>query len=886
MKRLLATFLAVLTVLSSLVLLPSSAISPVSISVPTIEIEAGTKYVDIPVSISNIPSVGLGSFLFNLKAGGLLITNIDSMLNGISPIGPIADSDKKGATFMWSDLIGIRNDMQVCTYTVRIPDTATGGDVFPIVITPGTGASDFASVDADPATGKSYGLGATAVNGQIIIVGEKSKYPPVSVKAPTVEVEAGTDHVHVPISISNIPSLGLGSFKFNTTVAGFEVTDAAFGPIPGEPRIDSPDLSATRGVDIIWTAPSSDAIFDSTTVVTYTFKIPKSARPGDEYPIVITPDTDRSNFITFQKDHELGDTVYVGADAVNGKIVITGENVPDPVQPDPVTLKAPEIRVSADAKSVDIPVTAGDIPREGLAGCSFNLKVDGLSITGIRSDLKGQCDIPGSFVDSASKGADFAWRGTDGISMTTELCTYTVELPASAKAGDVFPIIITPNADPAAFPSASVDPASGSPYALGAVCVNGQIVITAHEHELAAVQSKTATCTDSGIIACFRCTVCQKYFSDAAAQKEIPAAQTVIPPLGHSWGEWSTVSASTCQTQGSALRRCTNNSDHTETKVLPLAEHRFTHIEGKVPSCESGGMREYQRCEDCRQCFTVLSSVTYPDNPKTNGEVVVKTPSFTVPEGTREMKIPILLSGIDSRGLMSCIFRVNISGGATITAVEENDAALTGNLQPGQIISDENGCSIGLAWVAPRGSGIHEETVAMTLTVSLPANTSVGDRFAIQVSVRNDPDDFMTIGTEIGIGAVAVSGSIEIAGQTALDENKMVLEPLGHDLEFVKAKGPTEKTSGNIAHYRCRRCGKLYADSDATKELTHKSVYGLLGDANGDGTVNARDITAIMRVLLGQKPASYFPTYADANCDGTINARDITTIMRMLLNKK
>ncbi|MBA7669353.1 hypothetical protein ES703_77483 [subsurface metagenome] len=53
----------------------------------------------------------------------------------------------------------------------------------------------------------------------------------------------------------------------------------------------------------------------------------------------------------------------------------------------------------------------------------------------------------------------------------------------------------------------------------------------------------------------------------------------------------------------------------------------------------------------------------------------------------------------------------------------------------------------------------------------------------------------------------------------------------------------------------------------------------LPGDANGDGNINALDVTKIERIIAGldtQTPG------ADANQDGNVNALDITKVERMI----
>lgn len=46
----------------------------------------------------------------------------------------------------------------------------------------------------------------------------------------------------------------------------------------------------------------------------------------------------------------------------------------------------------------------------------------------------------------------------------------------------------------------------------------------------------------------------------------------------------------------------------------------------------------------------------------------------------------------------------------------------------------------------------------------------------------------------------------------------------GHTTKAVKAVEATETTDGNIAHYKCTKCGKLFADKAGTQELTEAQV--------------------------------------------------------------
>jgi len=57
------------------------------------------------------------------------------------------------------------------------------------------------------------------------------------------------------------------------------------------------------------------------------------------------------------------------------------------------------------------------------------------------------------------------------------------------------------------------------------------------------------------------------------------------------------------------------------------------------------------------------------------------------------------------------------------------------------------------------------------------------------------------------------------------------------------------------------------------------SVEPQAGDANGNGTIDAIDITKVERIIVGLDTETL---WADANQDGNINALDITKVERLI----
>ena len=55
------------------------------------------------------------------------------------------------------------------------------------------------------------------------------------------------------------------------------------------------------------------------------------------------------------------------------------------------------------------------------------------------------------------------------------------------------------------------------------------------------------------------------------------------------------------------------------------------------------------------------------------------------------------------------------------------------------------------------------------------------------------------------------------------------------------------------------------------------------GDVDGNGKINAKDVVALMRFLVGTKPRIFFKRVADFNEDTNINAKDVTALMRYIV---
>lgn len=81
---------------------------------------------------------------------------------------------------------------------------------------------------------------------------------------------------------------------------------------------------------------------------------------------------------------------------------------------------------------------------------------------------------------------------------------------------------------------------------------------------------------------------------------------------------------------------------------------------------------------------------------------------------------------------------------------------------------------------------------------------------------------------------------------------------------------------------RAWQCGTGYVPG-VSGAVDVNYATAIMGDADGDGNVNAKDITAMMRHMLGKKGAAFNGGQADFDRDGKVTAKDIIALMKALL---
>ena len=109
--------------------------------------------------------------------------------------------------------------------------------------------------------------------------------------------------------------------------------------------------------------------------------------------------------------------------------------------------------------------------------------------------------------------------------------------------------------------------------------------------------SVAPTCTTTGLTEGKHCSVCNK----------ILIAQQTVNKIEHSFGEWTTITASTCTQEGERLRFCA--CGERESQKIDTLPHNETVDKAVAATCTATGLAEGTHCAVCKTVIIAQASV-------------------------------------------------------------------------------------------------------------------------------------------------------------------------------------------------------------------------------------------------------------------------------------
>jgi len=146
-----------------------------------------------------------------------------------------------------------------------------------------------------------------------------------------------------------------------------------------------------------------------------------------------------------------------------------------------------------------------------------------------------------------------------------------------------------------------------------------------------------------------------------------------------------------------------------------------------------------------------------------------------------------------------------------------------------------------------------------------------GDSIRVCYNVDTDDEEYKLSGTR---RQNSTNPQVTLMCNSAENEQEYLA---GH--EFIY-----ESSTATEVTFVCDCCGEK-------KTVTNDGSYpadgpaAVPGDTNGDGSINAKDVSALLKALAGSAPANFVEANADVNVDGKVNAKDASKLLKDLAAK-
>lgn len=230
--------------------------------------------------------------------------------------------------------------------------------------------------------------------------------------------------------------------------------------------------------------------------------------------------------------------------------------------------------------------------------------------------------------------------------------------------------------------------------------IEPQQTVSKLQHKLSYTEEKVATCTTAGNIAYWYCERCEGYFTDEAATQKVEQAETVtaIDPSAHKFGEMQAEVAATCTTAGTKAHKdceyCKKHFDesgaeitdltidalgHSYTEIVISAQpEKLTYFVGE--NFDATGMEVTATCTRCKEKITV-SDYTLSGN--TSLEKGAKTVIVTWGEGEQALTANVSVSVYEKHDLLqegSCADFVYAASGDLKATAKQSFGGESGKL--------------------------------------------------------------------------------------------------------------------------------------------------------------------------------------------------------------
>ena len=437
------------------------------------------------------------------------------------------------------------------------------------------------------------------------------------------------------------------------------------------------------------------------------------------------------------------------------------------------------------------------------------------------------------------------------------------------------------------------------------------IICDGANHTLEKREAVEATCTQTGRIEFWICSLCNLKFADANGTT--PINDVTAPIKEHNWGEWITYSA-TEAAEAYRTRACkTCGEVQTEVLVCDGKNHTLEKRESIEATCTETGRIEFWVCSLCNMKFAdvngnkPINDITVPAKGHNWNNGVVTKPATTTSAGVKTFtctvcgetktesisKLPNSGSGASSGSGSSSSRRPSItSSSKTAETVIVNGSSKTW----AETVTTIDSTAINGIVTISGSTDTPSNVIAAAAKKNVKLEVRVNDTFTwvIDAAKMDEGSKYLSVSDSVITATNKTIKNIEYSKDFRITESKL---GTGSTLRYNAGRTNSGKFANlfKVDGSNLIFVGVSMADTAGNALLpittagTYKIVTSnetkLVGDLNNSMNLNALDAAIMLKKLVnGNIPAEEVAKF-DFNGDGNANALDAAAILKYILNK-
>jgi len=352
------------------------------------------------------------------------------------------------------------------------------------------------------------------------------------------------------------------------------------------------------------------------------------------------------------------------------------------------------------------------------------------------------------------------------------------------------------------------------------------IKLLGHDYKIIEGSAIEATCTDAGKEADQKCSRCDSTITGKAiaalghdyktvegtavaaacekagkeADKKCSRCDSTITgktieALGHDWSEWTVVKEATEEEEGLERRVCSRDDSHVEKRAIPKLNHihDLVRTAAAEATCTETGNIEYWTCSKCHKYYSDSNA----ENEIEAADTVVKA------KGHKEVVLEAKAATCTEKGL-----------------TEGKKCSVCNEI----LIEQEETPALGHDYMTVEGSAV--TATCTDAGKEADQRCSRCDSLIVGLTIEalgHDWDEWVII-KEATEDEEGLEQRVCRRDDSHIEERVINKLSHVHKLEKVAAAKATCDKDGNIEYWTCSKCGKLFADSNATLEITEEET--------------------------------------------------------------